>query len=112
MVVSRESEKVKRGKVPEIFNLSPSSSSSFTSTHTHVPGDPGVLKAEHQRDENERVEGDIAKERPPGEFEDALGEDGAHREDEEYVEDCRADDGANAHVILADEYANDGGEEL
>ena len=41
-----------------------------------------------------------------------LGREGAGGDDEEDVEDGRPDDGADAHVALGDEHADDGGEQL
>ena len=69
-------------------------------------------KEENEREERDRVEGAISKERPPGEVEHRLGEERAHPDNEEDVEDGRADDGADADVGEGDEDTDDGGEEL
>ncbi len=44
------------------------------------------------------AEGSVPEERPPGELEDGLAEQGAHPNDEEYVEDRRAHNGSDADV--------------
>ena len=77
-----------------------------------VPLDLLVAEEEDQRDEGDGVEGAVPEEGPPGEVEDRLGEEGAHADDEEDVEDGGADDGADADVGLGDEDADDRREEF
>ena len=79
---------------------------------TFPHGDDVIQEEDNEQDQIQDVEGDVAEERPPREVEDLLGEDGAHPDHEEDVEDGRADDGPDAHVAVRDEDADDGGEEL
>lgn len=79
---------------------------------TFPHGDKIIQEEDDKHYQIQDIEGDITEERPPRQVEDLLGEDGAHPDHEENVEDSRADDGPNAHVAVRDEDANDGGEEF
>jgi len=80
--------------------------------HTFPHGDDVIQEEDDEHDQIQDVEGDVAEEWPPCQVEDFLGEDSAHPNHKEDVEDGRAHDGADAHVALCDEDADDGGEEL
>lgn len=65
-----------------------------------------------QEEENESykanaIERAVAEQRPPREREDRFAEQRAHADDEQNVEDRRADDGADSHVVERDEYPDD-----
>ncbi|KAG8303850.1 hypothetical protein J6590_002855 [Homalodisca vitripennis] len=77
-----------------------------------VPVDMVVTEEPDKNDQRGRIEGAVAKERPPGKSEDGAGEQGAHPDDEEDVEDRATHDGTDADVVERHEHADHGGEEL
>ena len=81
--------------------------------HGGLPhGDLEVVGDENDNHrEREAVVRAVARERPPRERQVGLGE-GAARDDEEHVEDGRADDGTEADVRPGDEEAKEGGSQL
>ena len=62
------------------------------------PEDDLVEEEDDEGEEGDGVEGAVAEEGPPREVQDRLGEEGAHADHEEDVEDGGADDRADAHV--------------
>ena len=76
------------------------------------PHDHAVQEEDHEHDEVQDVEGHVSEQGPPGQVQHLPGEDGTHADHEEDVEDGRAHDGADAHVAVGDEDADQGGEEL
>ncbi|TNN53168.1 hypothetical protein EYF80_036629 [Liparis tanakae] len=81
--------------------------------HQALPPHDGVVQEEDdEHDEVQDVEGHVSEQRPPGQVQHLPGEDGAHADHEQDVEDGRAHDGADAHVAVGDEDADQGGEEL
>ncbi|CAH0392312.1 unnamed protein product [Bemisia tabaci] len=77
-----------------------------------VPVDLVVAEEADEREEAGRVEGAVAEQRPPRQRQDRVREDGAHPDDEEDVEDGRADDRADPDVVEGHEHSDDTGEEL
>ena len=77
-----------------------------------VPADLLVQEKDDQDQEADAVEGAVAEERPPRQRQHRFAEQGAHADDEENVEDGRAHDGPDAHVVLGHEHADDAGEQL
>ena len=65
------------------------------------PEDDLVEEEDDEGEEGDGVEGAVAEERPPGEVQHRLGEQGAHADHEEDVEDGRAHDRPDAHVCRA-----------
>ena len=57
-----------------------------------------VEEEDDEREERDGVEGAVAEERPPREVQHRLGEERAHPDHEEDVEDGRAHDRPDAHV--------------
>jgi len=81
--------------------------------HQALPPQDGVVQEEDdEHDEVQDVEGHVSEERPPGQVQYLPGEDGAHADHKQDVEDGRAHDGADAHVAVGDEDSDQGGEEL
>lgn len=76
------------------------------------PVDDVIREEDDEQSEGRTVEADVTEERPPGELQHVVAEQGAHADDKKDVEDGRTDDGANAHVTIGDENADDAGEEL
>lgn len=79
---------------------------------TFPHGDDVIQEEDDEQDQIQDIEGYVTEERPPRQVEDLLGEDGAHPNDKEDVEDGRAHDGPDAHIAVRDKNANDGGEEF
>ena len=71
-----------------------------------------VQEEDDETDEAEAVERHVPEQGPPSQGEDAGAHNGAHADHKEDVEDCRADDGADANVATRDEDADEAGEQF
>lgn len=76
------------------------------------PDNEAVQEEENEHHQVKDVEGDVTEQGPPGKVEDLSGEEGTGADDKEDVEHSRAHNGADAHIAVGDEDANEGGEQL
>ena len=76
------------------------------------PLDELVAEKDDEGDEGHGVEGAVPEQRPPGQVQHSLGEQRAHPDHEQNVEDRRTHDRADAHVGKGHEHADDRSKEF
>lgn len=71
-----------------------------TPPYLRLPCDHLVVNGEKKSENRDKVSDAVANERPPIEVDDTSGEEGAHANNEHYIENGRTDNTTDTYIVL------------